>query len=415
MTDREKIESRSRDPITPLRDKLIIFEALLFTQHRIWLYGSGAVVAYVIGLVARFLTHSWIFQADDKPSCIDFSHFWVSGALAGSRDPALVYDFATFSVTRTDLGGIDVCMVMNHFVYPPTYLFFTYPLGLMPYVPAFSVWTVVTLLLYLGAIYLILPRPIAILAALSAYPVFFNFFLGQNGFLLAGLMGVSLALLERRPRLSGILLGLLTFKPQIGILFPFALLVSRKWRVIVSAMATSMVLIVASMLVFGYQGWPSFIHALADRESSLSPISQESMRLESVYGFLWLAGLSPPHRVGHTIGRGRRRCGSRVLGVGEAAPSFPKSCRSLRRGADGNAVRAWARSMRPRDRRRLLGQGRPCARISAWRPLDRAVLLDRDVLGLSRFLERMDPMPGSSCSCCSTYAGLLQDRISSLV
>jgi hypothetical protein len=294
MTDREKIESRSRDPITPLRDKLIIFEALLFTQQRIWLYGSGAVVAYVIGLVARFLTHSWIFQADDKPSCIDFSHFWVSGALAGSRDPALVYDFATFSVTRTDLGGIDVCMVMNHFVYPPTYLFFTYPLGLMPYVPAFSVWTVVTLLLYLGAIYLILPRPIAILAALSAYPVFFNFFLGQNGFLLAGLMGVSLALLERRPRLSGILLGLLTFKPQIGNLFPFALLVSRKWRVIVSAMATSVVLIVASMLVFGYQGWPSFIHALADRESSLSPISQESMRLESAYGFLWLAGLSPP-------------------------------------------------------------------------------------------------------------------------
>ena len=296
MTDREKIESRSRDPITPLRDKLIIFEALLFTQQRIWLYGSGAVVAYVIGLVARFLTHSWIFQADDKPSCIDFSHFWVNGALAGSRDPALVYDFATFSVTRTDLGGIDVCMVMNHFVYPPTYLFFTYPLGLMPYVPAFAVWTVVTLLLYLGAIYLILPRPIAILAALSAYPVFFNFFLGQNGFLLAGLMGVSLALLERRPRLSGILLGLLTFKPQIGILFPFALLVSRKWRVIVSAMATSVVLIVASMLVFGYQGWPSFIHALADRESSLSPISQESMQLESVYGFLWLAGLSPPSR-----------------------------------------------------------------------------------------------------------------------
>lgn len=75
MTDQEKIESRSRDPITPLRDKLIMFEALLFTQQRIWLYGSGAVVAYVIGLVLRFLTHSWIFQADDKPSCIDSSHF----------------------------------------------------------------------------------------------------------------------------------------------------------------------------------------------------------------------------------------------------------------------------------------------------------------------------------------------------
>ena len=183
--------------------------------------------------------------------------------------------------------------MFNHFVYPPTYLFFTYPLGLMPYVAAFAAWTVVTLLLYLAAIYLIVLRPIAILVALSPFPVFFNFFLGQNGFVLAGLMGLSLALMERRPQLSGVLLGLLTFKPQIGILFPFALLVSRKWRVVVSAAATSVVLILTSIVVFGYQGWPSFIHALVDRGPNLSPVSQETMRLESVYGFLWLAGVSP--------------------------------------------------------------------------------------------------------------------------
>jgi hypothetical protein len=157
----------------------------------------------------------------------------------------------------------------------------------MPYVAAFAAWTVVTLLLYLVAIYLIVPRPIAILAALSPFPVFFNFWLGQNGFLLAGLMGLSLTLMERRPRLSGVLLGLLTFKPQIGILFPFALFVSRQWRVAISAMATGVVLIVTSVVVFGYQGWPSFIHALVDRGPSLG------VRLESVYGFLWLAGISP--------------------------------------------------------------------------------------------------------------------------
>jgi hypothetical protein len=286
--------SRSLDPMVILREKLITIEAWLFTQRRISLYGSGTVVAYAVGLVARLFTHSWIFQADGKPSCIDFSHFWVSGTFAGSADPALVYNTSAFSAARADLGGANACMVINHFVYPPTYLFFTYPLGLMPYVAAFAAWTVVTLLLYLVTIYLIVPRPIAILVALSPFPVFFNFFLGQNGFLLAGLMGLSLVLMERRPQLSGFLLGLLTFKPQIGILFPFALLVSRRWRVLFSATATSLVLIVASMVVFGYQGWPSFIHALADRGSSLSPISQESMRLESVFGFLWLTGISPP-------------------------------------------------------------------------------------------------------------------------
>jgi hypothetical protein len=314
---------RLLDSIIFPRDKLITIEAWLFTQRRIWLYGSGVVVAYAIGLIARFFLHSWIFQADGKPSCIDFSHMWVTGTLAGSGDPALVYNLSTFSAARADLGGADACMpVLNHFVYPPTYLFFTYPLGLMPYIAAFAAWMVVTLLLYLVAIYLIVPRPIAILVALSPFPVFFNFFLGQNGFLLAGLMGLSLVLMERRPRLSGILLGLLTFKPQIGNLFPFALLVSRKWRVIVSAMATSVVLIVASMLVFGYQGWPSFIHVLADRESSLSPIRKSLCGWNRYMAFSgWPA--SAPHRVGHTIGRGQRRCGSRVLGVGEAAPSFP--------------------------------------------------------------------------------------------
>jgi hypothetical protein len=295
MTEQEKIESRSLDPITSLRDKLITIEAWLFTQRRIWLYGSGAIIAYAISLIARLYWHTWIFHLDGKPSCIDFSHFWVSGSLAGSADSALVYDASAFSAVRAGLAGADACMsVMNHFVYPPTYLFFTYPLGSMPYVAAFAAWTLATLLLYLGAIYLIVPRPIAILAALSPFPVFFNFFLGQNGFLLAGLMGLSLVLMERRPRLSGIVLGLLTFKPQIGVLFPFALLVSRKWRVVVSAITTSLALIVASLVVFGYQGWSSFIHALADRGSSLSPISQEPMRLESVYGFLWLAGISPP-------------------------------------------------------------------------------------------------------------------------
>ena len=331
MTYQEKVEGRSFDSVIFLRDKLITVEAWLFTQRRIWLYGSGAVVAYAIGLVARFFRHSWLFEADGKLSCIDFSHYWVSGSLAGSADPALVYNFSTFSAARADLGGADACLVpvLNQFVYPPTYLFFTYALGLMPYVVAFAAWTVFTLLLYLVAIYLIVPRPIAILVALSPFPVFFNFFLGQNGFLLAGLMGLSLALMERGPRLSGVLLGLLTFKPQIGILFPVVLLVSRKWRVILSATATSVVLMVTSMVVFGYQGWPSFIHGLVDRGPSLSPLSQDSMRLRIGVWLSLVGRRQYAHRVGHAVGRGWHSGGGRVLGMGEATPASVESCGSL--------------------------------------------------------------------------------------
>src|SRR6516165_4033936 len=120
------------------RDKLITFEAWFFTRRRIWLHGSGVIAAYTIGLAARSFGHSWMFEARGKPSCIDFSHIWVSGALAASGDPALIYNYAAFSVVRSALGSaVDCVPVLNQFVYPPIYLFFVYPLGLMPYVAAF--------------------------------------------------------------------------------------------------------------------------------------------------------------------------------------------------------------------------------------------------------------------------------------
>jgi hypothetical protein len=271
------------------RDKLVKFEDWFFTDRRLRFYGWGVVLAYAIGLAERWYWHIWLFQDDGRPSCIDFTTMWLTGIFAGSSDPARIYDDSAWAAAWKSLTGLEGCSyAQGHTSYPPLLLFFTYPLGLMPYVAAFATWTMVTLLLYLVAIYLIVLRPTAILVALSPFPVFFNVVLGQNGVLLAGLMGLSLALMERRPQLSAIVLGLLAFKPQIGILFPFALLVSRKWRVVISAAATSVVLIVTSAVVFGYQGWPSFLNALVDRGPSLGP------RLTSVYGFLWLAGMSPP-------------------------------------------------------------------------------------------------------------------------
>jgi hypothetical protein len=57
--------------------------------------------------------------------------------------------------------------------------------------------------------------------------------------------------------------------------------------VIASAIATTLALISMSIVVFAYQGWPLFIHTLVNRPSL-------GMRLESLYGFLWSAGISSP-------------------------------------------------------------------------------------------------------------------------
>src|SRR5438477_10070328 len=62
MSNHENTESLSLGSTSPLRDKLIAIEAWLFTQQRIRLYGSGAVVAYAISLTVRFFQHRWMFS-----------------------------------------------------------------------------------------------------------------------------------------------------------------------------------------------------------------------------------------------------------------------------------------------------------------------------------------------------------------
>ncbi len=61
-----------------------------------------------------------------------------------------------------------------------------------------------------------------LLLALAFPAVFINLGQAHNGFLTAALIGAALVLLERRPIVSGILIGLL-YKPQFGLLIPLAL------------------------------------------------------------------------------------------------------------------------------------------------------------------------------------------------
>ncbi|QZO02225.1 glycosyltransferase family 87 protein [Chenggangzhangella methanolivorans] len=86
-----------------------------------------------------------------------------------------------------------------------------------------------------------------------------NVAFGQNGFLTAGLLGAGLALLDRRPVAAGILIGLLTYKPQFGALIPIALLACGHWRAIASAAATALAAAGAATLAFGAEVWPAFL------------------------------------------------------------------------------------------------------------------------------------------------------------
>jgi arabinofuranan 3-O-arabinosyltransferase len=263
----------------------------IFTEQRLVLYGSGVALGYVLGLVVRLVRHQWVVHPGNRP-CTDFIWIWLSSKFASSAIPVEIYNHAAFSAAKAALVPSPDC-ILGHFDNPPTLLIFTYLLHFFSYPIAFAAWIVATLLVYLAAVYAVIPRPAAVIAALTPFPVFFNVLLGHNGFLTAGLAGLALASMECRPWLAGIFLALLAYKPQFGILFPLALLASGNWRAGAGAAVAGLLLAAMAAAAFGWQTWPAFIGALGDRAWSLSETPRQAFAaaLVSVFGTLRSVGV----------------------------------------------------------------------------------------------------------------------------
>ena len=135
-------------------------------------------------------------------------------------------------------------------------------LALLPYAIAFVLWVFGTFLAYLAAIRAIIGDRIGYFLAAAFPAIVANAIIGQNGFLSAALIGGTLALMERNPICAGALLGLLTYKPHLGILFPIALLASGRWRVFVSAGVVAVLMAAASLMAFGIKSWQEFFSSM---------------------------------------------------------------------------------------------------------------------------------------------------------
>jgi hypothetical protein len=180
-----------------------------------------------------------------QPIANDFVNVWAAGRLVLDGHAAAAYDWTLHR-------EVEVAAVGHEFEgyyswhYPPTVLFVAAALASLPYLVAALIWLAVTLPAYVAAGRAIVGERIGILLACAFPGVVWNISAGQNGFLTAALIGGALASLPRRPIIAGILLGLLTYKPQFGLLFPLVLLLEGYWRVLAAAAATAAVMVAAS-------------------------------------------------------------------------------------------------------------------------------------------------------------------------
>ncbi len=224
-------------------------------------YAVLALFLVLIGFYGVFATMNYagIDGLRDNDGILigrDFVVFWSASVLALDGQIGQIFDLPAFHAAQERLMGETV--PLYPWLYPPHGLFTILPLGLLPYLWSYLVWSVSTLALYLLAALGRSWRNLRSLALILAPATFVNFLMGQNGFLSAALLIGGLRLLDRRPVLAGVLIGLLSFKPQLGLLVPVALIAARLWRPFLSASVTVLAVLALSLAAFGPDSWTAF-------------------------------------------------------------------------------------------------------------------------------------------------------------
>lgn len=219
----------------------------VFFKHADWLNRErvrGYAVIVALASLA-LLVVSW-FDAMG-PQGTDFLAFWGAGHVTATGDPALAYDLAVQERVQTATGS----QGWFAFVNPPPFLFIAAPFGGLPFPLAWALWVAVTYALWAVASIrpfprywlLVLAYPGALIAAGHA----------QTGLLTGALLVSAVALLDKRPLLSGGLIGVLVIKPHLALLLPFWLAAGGRWKAFFAAGASALGLLLVSWAAFGTQ------------------------------------------------------------------------------------------------------------------------------------------------------------------
>jgi alpha-1,2-mannosyltransferase len=217
-------------------------------------------------------------------------HAWIEGKAS------LIYDVDAFTHYQNILyvDRFDGDRHFRPFFYPPTWLLMLLPLGLLGVAKAYAAFMAGTAVLATAlrgwrdgwGWLAVLTSPAAAWVVLT----------GQNTFLSVAFFYGGFGLLERMPIIAGILLGLLSYKPQLWLLVPLALLAARQWTALAAMIVTIVLLSLASLGVFGLDFWMAFVDAAREANSARvmeEMIARVYMHMTSLVAAARIVGLSP--------------------------------------------------------------------------------------------------------------------------
>jgi hypothetical protein len=227
------------------------------------------------------------------PAFGDFFALWSYAKIATVHPVAELYDSVSLHARQLALGMAPD--VPNPFPYPPIFMLLLYPMGLLPYDGAYIAWTIGTLALFIWVIVGTCSRlPLCVIGAAVSPVTVIAIAFGQTGFLAAALVTAGFRLAGTRPILSGILIGMLSYKPQIGLLVPIALAAAGLWRVFAAACLTTIGLSVTATLAFGTAVWSAWISMLPAYAKWFDTVTRLLKFKPTVIANLEMAGVALP-------------------------------------------------------------------------------------------------------------------------
>ena len=257
---------------------------------RLWRAALGALIVVYLGIVCyRMLQNLGYLPLGGQNDGYDFMAFWSAAVLLLEGDPAAAYQIDHLRVIQDRIFPVDVGVYP--WLYPPHFQLAMAPLGMFPFVAAFAFWTLATTALLCAVVWRFVPGSIPILLLLSAPLTDRVFATGQTSFLTAALLGLFALDLDRRHWRAGLWLGLLTLKPQLGVLIPFALLLGGHWRTFAAATITTALLAALSLAVFGADAWSAFFESLGFTGAALARSENILVVIATVFSALRLFGV----------------------------------------------------------------------------------------------------------------------------
>ena len=227
---------------------------------------------------------------DGQAIQLDFTAFWAAAKLAVAGDAVSAFDPNLLRAAQqlpSDQPPGDLL-----WLYPPAWHIVILPLGYLPFSAAYILYSAIAFFAFAAALRpLAAPVPGGVALVLAGPVVLIILIIGNNSLLwTAGLVAALAAMAQGRAVLAGLLIALLTLKPQLGLLIPFALAFGGHWRTVLWACVGAGVIVALSTAVMGLGYWDQFFAMLRFMSELMQTEIVRFERMMTWYALLRLGG-----------------------------------------------------------------------------------------------------------------------------